>query len=306
MQEPLVTHWWTIGSLAILTTKHLNFFLLLAKGVCNITNTDVQEKIAASNLLSLASSEWIVANVYFITDAKEETYPEEPANQPAEAPTGGAEDDDGPQRRKRGNRRGKKKLLDLHQVVLKKEKELLEVARHLGPEKFLKRSKSICESSTSKEENLRERTGKEKSKQLIARIDNTKPPNYQHQRKQGEDLPPRLLGYFPYRPIGLKANVTKLEKELEVREISFDRRLTVTRKEKRLKENKPRRLERQLEDKLRTRGYKWTGLKLPAKIQLLKQDMEDKEEHAGGEYDIDILKYFKLVSSSIDLSIFED
>ena len=30
-----------------------------------------------------------------------------------------------------------------------------------------------------------------------------------------------------------------------------------------------------------------------------------KEEHAGGEYDIDITKYFKLVSS-IDQSIFED
>jgi hypothetical protein len=40
--------------------------LLLAKGVCNITNTDVRENIIASNLLSLASSEWIVANVYFI------------------------------------------------------------------------------------------------------------------------------------------------------------------------------------------------------------------------------------------------
>jgi hypothetical protein len=60
MQEPLVTRWWTIGSLAILTTKHLDFFLLLAKGVCNITN------IIASNLLSLASSEWIVADVHFI------------------------------------------------------------------------------------------------------------------------------------------------------------------------------------------------------------------------------------------------
>jgi hypothetical protein len=66
MQEPLVTRWWTIGSLAILTTKHLDFFLLLAKGVCSITNTDVQENIIASNLLSLASSEWIVADAYFI------------------------------------------------------------------------------------------------------------------------------------------------------------------------------------------------------------------------------------------------
>jgi hypothetical protein len=66
IQELLVTRWWTIGSLAILTTKHLDFFLLLAKGVCSITNTDVRENIIASNLLSLASSEWIVADVYFI------------------------------------------------------------------------------------------------------------------------------------------------------------------------------------------------------------------------------------------------
>jgi hypothetical protein len=33
MQEPLITHWWTIGSLAILTTKHIKLLLLLAKGV---------------------------------------------------------------------------------------------------------------------------------------------------------------------------------------------------------------------------------------------------------------------------------
>ena len=45
---------------------------------------------------------------------------------------------------------------------------------------------------------------------------------------------------------------------------------------------------------------------MPAKIKLLKKDMDEKEEHAGDEYDIDILKYFKLVSWSIDQSIFED
>jgi hypothetical protein len=139
----------------------------------------------------------------------------------------------------------------------------------------------------------------------MARIDETKPPNY-WQRKQGEDLPPSLLGYFPYKPMGLKANMIGLEQELKAREISFNRKLTVTRKVKILKEDTPGRLERQVEVKLRTRGYKWTGLKLPAKIQLLKQDMEAKEEQAGGEYDIDILKYFKLVSFSIDQSIFED
>ena len=106
--------------------------------------------------------------------------------------------------------------------------------------------------------------------------------------------------------MGLKVNVTQLEKELEAREISFDRKLTVTRKVKILKEDEPQCLERQVEVKLRTRGYGLTGLKLPAKIQLLKQDMEEKEEHAGGEYDIDMAKYFKLVSSTIDQSIFEE
>jgi hypothetical protein len=111
-------------------------------------------------------------------------------------------------------------------VVLKNEKELLEVARHLGPKNFLKQSKSIYGRLTLKEENLREKTEKEKLTKLMARIYETKPPNYR-QRKQGEDLPPRLLGYFPYKPMGLKADVTELERELEARNISFDRRLTV-------------------------------------------------------------------------------
>ncbi len=60
---------------------------------------------------------------------------------------------------------------------MKKEEELLEVARDLGPEKFLKRSKSICESLTWKDENLCEKTGKEKSRQLIECIEETKPLN---------------------------------------------------------------------------------------------------------------------------------
>jgi hypothetical protein len=66
MQDPLVTRWWTMGSLAILTTKHLDFFSLLSRGVCNMTNSDQKDNIIASNLLSLASSEWILASVFFV------------------------------------------------------------------------------------------------------------------------------------------------------------------------------------------------------------------------------------------------
>jgi hypothetical protein len=190
--------------------------------------------------------------------------------------------------------------------VLKKEKELQSFALHLGPKMFLTRSKSINRALTSKEENLRERIGKAKSGKLMAYIDENKPPNTR-QRKQGEDLPPRLLGYFPYKPMGLKANMAELENELEAQEISFNCQLTVTRKLKLLKEKEPRRLEAQVEAELGTHGYQLTpGLKLPAKIQLLKQDMEEKEEQAGGKYDIDITKYFKLVASNVDQSIFED
>jgi hypothetical protein len=87
-------------------------------------------------------------------------------------------------------------------------------------------------------------------------------------------------------------------------EISFDLRLTVTRKSKILRDNERRRFQGHIEVELQTQGYKWTGLKLPAKTQLLKQDMEEKEEHAGSEYDINITEYFKLVSST-DQSIFD-
>jgi hypothetical protein len=77
----------------------------------------------------------------------------------------------------------------------------------LAAKDYLKHSKSIYETLTSKEENMCEKIGKAKSTKMMAGIDANKPPNAR-QRKQGEDLPPRLLGYFPYKPMGLKANKT--------------------------------------------------------------------------------------------------
>jgi hypothetical protein len=66
MQEPLITRWWTIGSLAALAAKYLKFFTVLAQAIVNMTNSDEQENTIASNLLSLALSPWIVADVHFI------------------------------------------------------------------------------------------------------------------------------------------------------------------------------------------------------------------------------------------------
>jgi hypothetical protein len=68
MQELLITYWWTIGFLlAILITKHLKLFLLLAKGVCKMIKTIEKESIIAYNLLPLTSLKWIVTNVVSIT-----------------------------------------------------------------------------------------------------------------------------------------------------------------------------------------------------------------------------------------------
>jgi hypothetical protein len=66
MQEPLVTRWWMIGSLAQFASKYLDFLLLMAKACCNMTKTDVGENIIASNLLLLASSDWILADIYLV------------------------------------------------------------------------------------------------------------------------------------------------------------------------------------------------------------------------------------------------
>jgi hypothetical protein len=66
MQEPLITRWWTIAVLACKARKYLPFFIKMAKGIRNMTTTKEKENTIASNLLSLASSEWIVADVFLI------------------------------------------------------------------------------------------------------------------------------------------------------------------------------------------------------------------------------------------------
>jgi hypothetical protein len=38
----------------------------MAKACCKVTKTDVRKNIVASNLLSLASSDWILANICLV------------------------------------------------------------------------------------------------------------------------------------------------------------------------------------------------------------------------------------------------
>jgi hypothetical protein len=74
-----------------------------------------------------------------------------------------------------------------------------------------------------------------------------------------------------------------------------------------LKLSEQRCFEAVIDSDLRRRGYtSHPDLKLPAKIVLVKQDANEKEHHVRGEYDVDMSKFFKLVSTDVDKTIFDD
>jgi hypothetical protein len=73
-----------------------------------------------------------------------------------------------------------------------------------------------------------------------------------------------------------------------------------------LKKGEARRQEEQVDADLTARVFEFHGLKLPAKLQLVRQDITEKEETTNGEYDVKILRYFKLLSPDVDESIFEE
>ena len=126
------------------------------------------------------------------------------------------------------------------------------------------------------------------------------------QRKRGEDMPPRLLGYFPYVPVGRTINTSELEKELRTRNVAFELTSKVTKKCDLLKKDEARRKEEQVDADLTARGYQFHSLKLAAKLQLLRQDIMEKEETTDGEYEVDMTRYFKLLSPDVDETIFEE
>jgi hypothetical protein len=248
----------------------------------------------------IMASIFAIASNDFMTEHHDEETDLVPANQQAVA------SEDAPERRKRGNNRGKKKLLDLERVANEKGQQLAEIARELGAEAFNTRIKAIGTSLKSKADNLLERSSNVKVSTMMGTFNHPdKQPNAR-QRKRGEDMPPRLLGYFPYVPFGRTANIGELEKELNARNVTFEPTLKVTKKCDLLKKNEVQRFEEQIDAGLTLRGYVFVGLKLAAKLQLLRQDITEKEESTNGEYDIDIAKYFKLLSPDVDETIFEE
>jgi hypothetical protein len=250
-----------------------------------------------ASIFAIASNDFMTEH----HDKQEDTDLEEPTNQPAVASK------DEPKWQKCRKYQGKKKLLDLECVANNKSNQLAAIAWKLGAQAFNTHIKAIGTSLLkSKPDNLLERSSNVKVRTTMATFEKLdKKPNM-HQRKCGKYMPLHLLGYFPYVPVRRTVNIGKLEKELRTRNVTFEPTMNVTKKCDLLKKDEVQRFKKQVDANLTSHGYQFDGLKLPAKLQLLRQDITEKKENMNGEYNIDITKYFKLLLPDVDKTIFEE
>ena len=124
-------------------------------------------------------------------------------------------------------------------------------------------------------------------------------------RKRGVDRPPRILGYFPFRPLGFTRNVSHLEDELNKRMVEFDSDWTVTRKCKLLKQDEKRRFETEVDNELQTKELVFTTDDTSnKKLEQLNKYAEENDISFGGHFTISTNKFFKTMSN-IPEEIFE-
>jgi hypothetical protein len=247
----------------------------------------------------MASIFAIASNDFMTEHHDKDAHLEVPANQPAVA-------EDEPKRWKHGNYQGRKKLLGLEREANKKSNQLAAIATKLGTQAYNTHIKAIGTCLKLKADNLLKRSSHTKAGTMMATFDKPDKQANVRQRKRGEDIPPRLLGYFPYVPVGRTINMSELDKELRTRNVAFKLTLKVTKKCDLLKKDEARRKEEQVDANLTAQGYQFHGLKVAAKIQLLRQDIIEKEETMNGEYEVDMTKYSKMLSSDVDETIFEE
>jgi hypothetical protein len=116
---------------------------------------------------------------------------------------------------------------------------------------------------------------------MMTTYGNEKAPNA-HEKITGEDIPPRLLGHFHYRSLGIKKNKPELMKELGFRNLEFDEKEGVRNLQVILKEAEQAGLKKELALELLARGFQSDGLNIPSMLVLLRQDCTEKSESTGG------------------------
>jgi hypothetical protein len=146
---------------------------------------------------------------------------------------------------------------------------------------------------TSMEENLKAQQAKERVSEMLSKLDNNK-TNVAMDKRGREDIPPQLLGYFPYNHLGKRVNVNELKKELDCRGVeNWTIKDGPTKGLKILKTIEKKRFEETVEKALTDRGKTFVGLSITEKLTRLDGIMKTNEESKNGEFNVDFGKFFK-------------
>ncbi len=152
---------------------------------------------------------------------------------------------------------------------------------------------------------MKEKKAKEKVSEMLSKIDKNK--TNVAMSKRGEDIPPQLLGYFPYNHLRKRVNVNELKEELDCcRDNNLDPSDGPTKGLKLLKDLEKKRFKDTVEKALLHRGKTFVGLSIVEKLNRLKETMKTNEESTNGEFDVDFSKFFKRQSTNLDVTIFEE
>jgi hypothetical protein len=140
---------------------------------------------------------------------------------------------------------------------------------------------------------------------MLSKLDNDK--TNVAMNKRGEDIPPRLLGYFPYNHLGKRVNVNELQKELDCRGVeNWTIKGGPTKGLKILKTVEKKRFEETVAKALTDRGKTFVGLSITEKLTRLDDIIKTNEESTNGEFNVDFGKFFKKQAANLDVTIFEE
>jgi hypothetical protein len=155
------------------------------------------------------------------------------------------------------------------------------------------------------EENLKRQQAKERVSEMLSKLDNDK--TNVAMNKRGEDIPPRLLGYFPYHHLRKRVNVNELKEELDCRGVkNWTIKDGPTKGLKISKTVEKKRFEETVEKELTDRGKTFVGLSITKKLTRLDDIMKRNEESTNGEFNVDFGKFFKKQATNLDVTIFEE
>jgi hypothetical protein len=128
-------------------------------------------------------------------------------------------------------------------------------------------------------------TRKGKVSKMLSKLDKNKTNVTMNKRR--EDIPPRLLGYFPYNHLWKRVNVNELKKELDCHGVkNWAICDGLTKGLKMLKTVEKKRFEETVEKAMMDRGKTFVGLSISEKLTRPNDTMKTNEESTNGEFDV--------------------